>query len=115
MSKFITSFFGLILGLLFLTLPAFGQKSGDLKNVSYWRPITILPILYKIFAKMLYYRLSPILDFQQADEQFGFRRNKRMDDVFVILENMIGKSDEWNLPFWMISSDLRKAFDRIHF
>ena len=32
MSKFITSFFGLILGLLFLTLPAFGQKSGDLKK-----------------------------------------------------------------------------------
>ena len=64
---------------------------------------------------MLYYRLSPILDVQQADDQFGFRRNKRIDDVFVILENMIGKSNEWNLPLWMISLDLRKAFDRINF
>ena len=26
---------------------------------------------------------------------------------------MIGRSDEWNIPLWMISLDLRKAFDRI--
>ena len=90
-------------------------KTGNLQCVSNWRPIAILPILYKVFAKMLYYRLSPILDCQQADAQFGFRRKKRIDDVFVILENMIGKTDEWNVPLWMISLDLRKAFDRIQF
>lgn len=96
---------------IFLMLP----KSGDLTKVGNWRPIAILPILYKVFAKMLYYRLSPILDCQQADAQFGFRRKKRIDDVFVILENMIGKTDEWNVPLWMISLDLRKAFDRLQF
>ena len=37
----------------------------------------------------------------------------RIEDVFCILENMIGRSDEWNIPLWMISLDLRKAFDRI--
>lgn len=47
---------------IFTMLP----KSGDLKNVSNWRPIDILPILYKIFAKMLYYRLVPILDKQSV-------------------------------------------------
>jgi hypothetical protein len=35
--------------------------------------------------------------------------------VFAILENIIGKSDEWNIPVWMISLDLRKAFDTIKF
>ena len=35
--------------------------------------------------------------------------------MFVILENTIGKSDEWNLLLWMISLDLRKTFDRINF
>ena len=28
---------------------------------------------------------------------------------------MIGKTDEWNLPLWMVSFDLRKAFDKIKF
>lgn len=96
---------------IFTMLP----KDGDLTKVGNWRPIAILPILYKVFAKMLYYRLSPILDCQQADAQFGFRHRKRIDDIFVILENMTGKVDEWNVPLWMISLDLRKAFDRIQF
>ena len=64
---------------------------------------------------MFYYRLSPILERQQADDQYGFRKDKRIEDVFVVLENIIGKTDEWNLPVWMISLDLRKAFDKIRF
>ena len=64
---------------------------------------------------MLYYRLYPILDQYQPDDQFGFRRDKRIEDIFAILENIMGKTDEWNLPVWMISLDLRKAFDTIQF
>ena len=48
-------------------------------------------------------------------DQFGFRRNKTIDDVFVILESIIGKTNEWDLLVWMISLDLRKAFDKIKF
>ena len=48
---------------IFTMLP----KSGNLELVSNWRPIAILPILYIVFAKMLYYRLSPIFEKHQAD------------------------------------------------
>ena len=64
---------------------------------------------------MVYYRLAPILENHQSDDQFGFHSNKRIDDVFIILENLTGKTDEWNMPLWMISLDLRKAFDRVKF
>ena len=57
--------------------------------------------------------IHPILEKEQSDDQFGFRIDRRIDDVFSILENVISKSNEWNLPFWMVSIDLRKAFDRI--
>ena len=69
----------------FVTIFSMLPKSGNLECPSTWRPIAILPILYKIFAKMLYYRLYPILDAWQADDQFGLRKNKRIDDVFAIL------------------------------
>ena len=37
-------------------------KSGNLDETSNWRPIVILPILSKIFARLLYQRLDPILE-----------------------------------------------------
>ena len=51
-----------------ITISTMLPKSGNLELVSNWRPIAILPILYKVFAKMLYYRLSPILEKHQADD-----------------------------------------------
>ena len=88
-------------------------KSGDLQNPSNWRPIAILPILYKVFARMLHNRLSSILENEQSDDQFGFCPNRRIEDVFAVLESVISKTIEWNVPLWMVSIDLRKAFDRI--
>ena len=88
-------------------------KSGDLKDPSNWRPIAILPILYKIFSRLLYHRLKVFLDPEQSDDQYGFQKDKRIEDVFCVLENVIGKSIEFQIPLWMVSIDMRKAFDRI--
>ena len=61
----------------------------------------------------LYLRINPILEKCQPNDQFGFRKDRRIDDVLGIFENMVGKTSEWNLPIWIASLDLRKAFDRI--
>ena len=62
---------------------------------------------------MVHQRLKNNVDFEQSDDQYGFRPKRQITDVFAILENLIGKSNEWNLPLWMASLDLNKAFDRI--
>ena len=33
------------------------SKEGDSKDLNHWRPITLLPVIYKIFAKTLQLRL----------------------------------------------------------
>ena len=96
---------------LFSMLP----KSGNLDDPANWRPIAILPIFYKIFSRLLYHRLRLFLEPEQSDDQYGFRRNKRIEDVFCVLENVIGKGIEFGVPIWMVSLDMRKAFDRIEF
>ena len=68
-----------------------------------------------LFGRLLYGRLHPILGKSQSNAQFGFRPNRRIEDVFAIIENVISKSNEWNIPLWMISLDLKKAFDHIEF
>ena len=96
---------------LFSMLP----KSGNLDDPANWRPIAILPIFYKLFSRLLYHRLRLFLEPEQSDDQYGFRRNKRIEDVFCVLENVIGKCIEFGVPLWMVSLDMRKAFDRIEF
>ena len=43
----------------------------------------------------------------------GFRRKRSTEDALLILENVIGKSLEFNTPLWFASLDLKKAFDKI--
>ena len=44
--------------IIFKMLP----KSGDLSNANNWRPIVVLPVLYKIFSELLHIRLQPLFE-----------------------------------------------------
>ena len=88
-------------------------KTGDTLNPNNWRPIAILDVTYKIFAKVLHGRVAPTLEAQQPSEQMGFRRQRGTDDALLVLECVVGASVEWNSPIWFLSIDLTKAFDKI--
>ena len=62
---------------------------------------------------MLYNPLLPQLVNCQHFDQCGFRPNVRIEDALVVVETLISKTLEWNLPLWMASPDLKKAFDRV--
>ena len=75
-----------------------------------------LKITYKkIFAELIHTRIAPLLDANQCYDQVGFRRNLGVDHAFATLDSIVGKCLECNEPLWMVSSDLRKALDRIEF
>ena len=90
-------------------------KGGNLFSPSNWRPIAVLKITYKIFAKLVYKRLRPTLERHQSKDQVGFRPCTSVEDAFVVLESVCSKSLEWNFPVWFASLDLKKAFDRIEY
>eukprot|EP00959_Pyramimonas_sp_CCMP1952_P009880 205708-Pyramimonas_sp.AAC.1 len=50
------------------------RTAGDVADANNYRPITIIPLLYKLFAKLLYHRVCPILDKHQNMDQAGFRK-----------------------------------------
>lgn len=43
-------------------------KSGPLNDAGNWRPIAILPIMYKLFSRMLYNWLGPQLHGNQSND-----------------------------------------------
>ena len=70
--------------IIFQMLP----KSGDLQDIGNWRPIAILPILYKLIARMVYHRIGPMLISQQSLDQHAFTPGFRIEDALIIAETM---------------------------
>ena len=87
--------------IVFVMLP----KAGDTKDPNNWRPIAILDVAYKLFAKILHHRLQPLLDKEQACDQMGFRPKSGTADALLVLECMAERAVEWNLDLWVSSID----------
>ena len=89
------------------------HKSGDQQLPQNYRPIATIPILYKLFARLLYNRLEPTLDSQQSCDQAGFRR-KRSTTTHLFTSTILQEiADEWQGPLWIAAVDFKKAFDSV--
>ena len=89
------------------------HKSGDKQALQNYRPIAIIPILYKLFARLLARRLTPILDSEQSNDQAGFRRGFSTDDHIFTYMQIQEKCAEWQVPVWCAVLDFQKAFDTV--
>ena len=91
-------------------------KKGDPKDIKNYRPISLLSHSYKIFTRLLQTRIERTLDENQPREQAGFRKGYSTTDYLQVLNQIIEKSNEYNLPLYIAFIDYEKAFDTIeHF
>ena len=88
-------------------------KSGNSTEPGNYRPICIIPVLYKLFSKLMYKRLYPILDQAQCKDQAGFRNKFGTVDHMFVFTMLHEKSEEFNLNTWVAAIDFKKAFDSI--
>ena len=95
---------------LFSMLP---KKTWPLQPADF-RPIATIRLLYKTFAYLLLRRLEHLLEAGQPEEQHGFRPGRRLEEHLVTANLMLDKSDAVGIPVWIISLDLSKAFNRVH-
>lgn len=85
-------------------------KRGDLRDVENWRPITVSPILVRVFHRILGRRFA---DLPFHDHQRGFRR---VDGVLLnnlTLQTLIKERRRGVKPYNILSLDLKKAFDSV--
>ena len=88
-------------------------KKGDVEDVSNYRPICSLPAMYKLFSTILYGRLYPMLDQNQAGDQAGFRKTYQTTDHLATYRMLEQKCQEWGIKMWTATVDFMKAFDSI--
>ncbi|CAF4889151.1 unnamed protein product [Pieris macdunnoughi] len=88
-------------------------KKGDPTDVGNYRPISLQPSMYKLFASCLERRLSKYTEEYQPVEQAGFRRGFSTIDHIHALDMIIEKYIDQNCPLYLGFVDYAKAFDTI--
>ena len=88
-------------------------KKGDPKLPANYRPIAILPLLYKLFSRMLCARLEDTIIGQQSIDQAAYRKSFGADDHLLCLTLLLERCSEWNMEVWFGLVDFEKAFDTV--
>lgn len=90
-------------------------KCGSKTDPSNYRPISVLPVVSKIFERILYDRLSEYLTEKQIliDEQYGFRpKCNTLTAAIDLISKIKTNIDKKNIAIG-IFIDLKKAFDTV--
>ena len=80
------------------------------QNITQFRPIAILPVVSKLYSKLLLYLAKPFMRSLRAP-QFAFTSGFQPHEVVFILRRSIEVALEWNIPIWILDGDIKKAYD----
>ncbi|KIH45394.1 hypothetical protein ANCDUO_24565 [Ancylostoma duodenale] len=86
-------------------------KKGDEEDLENYRPITLLPVLYKVFMRCILTRIRRTLDEAQPLEQSGFRCKFITLDHIITCCRLIEATRECQEPLVLTFIDYKKAFD----
>ena len=91
------------------------HKKGDTADIKNYRPISLLPITYKVFSQVILRRMLRTLDQHQRTEQAGFRSGFSTIDHIQVISQLQEKADEYKIPLCFAFVDYEEAFDSIEF
>jgi len=91
-------------------------KAGDAKSVSNYRPISTLPILSKIFEKLMLSRLQSFIAANNilSSNQFGFRKGSSTSDAILEYLDLACNSLHHKSTLISVFLDFSKAFDTVN-
>jgi len=91
-------------------------KSGDINDVSNYRPISILPVLSKLLEKIVANQLREFLERNRllSNTQHGFRTNLSTETALMKVTDKIYNNIDNNKITLLVLCDLSKAFDSIN-
>eukprot|EP00891_Asterochloris_glomerata_P005509 jgi/Astpho2/5509/Aster-x1297 len=91
------------------------HKKGDKADLNNYRPITVIPVLAKLFASVLTRRLADWTESNnlRAPTQAGFWANRGTSDQLSILNYIVKKCLSQGKKLYCCFVDFEKAFDTV--
>ena len=89
------------------------HKKGDHGECRNYRPITLLNVDYKIYAKVIAFRMRKALDYFVSPNQLGFVPGRNISEASHLSQLVQGYLDETDGEGLLIALDWEKAFDRV--
>uniref|UniRef100_A0A8R1E941 Reverse transcriptase domain-containing protein n=1 Tax=Caenorhabditis japonica TaxID=281687 RepID=A0A8R1E941_CAEJA len=86
-------------------------KKGDKEDLENYRPICLLPVLYKTFTKCVLNRIRTTLEEAQPVEQAGFRRS--FSTIIHSIQRLLEVGREYQQPLTLVFINFHKAFDSV--
>jgi hypothetical protein len=93
-------------------IPTVKSNIKSVNDITNFRPISIMPIISKVFEKCVANILNEYFVFN--DNQFGFVRNGGCGKALFAFKNIVNYFNERGSKVLCCSLDLTKAFDRIN-
>lgn len=90
-------------------------KGGGEQHVHNYRPISVLPLMSKVFERVINKRLESFFRKHDiiSESQYGFRKDKSAEEALLHIKDEIIDGIENKLYTLGIFLDLRKAFDTV--
>ena len=88
-------------------------KRGDLLLINNYRPISLLPILSKVFESIVYKKIIDFIRPQVNKHQFGFLKNRSCLSQMLAFFSNIFKNIEKKKPSDILYLNFSKAFDTV--
>ena len=90
-------------------------KSGERSLMDNYRPISVLPVLSKVFERVVYQQLYSYLEEYEllSQRQFGFRNKSSTQHAVNLFSNCIRQGMDRGLLTGAVFVDLRKAYDTV--
>ena len=95
-----------------IVIPVVKDKHGDIGSIDNYRPITLSPVISKVFESFLLHKFS---SFMSTDSlQFGFKKDLGCSNAIFALSQVINYFNERGSNVYIASLDAAKAFDRVN-
>lgn len=89
------------------------KTSRNYHQVDGYRPVSLLPVLSKIFEKIIGRRIGWLMEKRISNEQHAFRPNRGVQSLIHLMEHKLADNLSCCRHSVVMSSDLEKAFDRV--